>query len=215
LESGKTRGSSIGGQSVPSVAKELHMPLDSISLLPVVVGSPVAKIKLRQVSRPFQEQPEWWIQCKDCGVPSAKVYGPLTKNDVLEMVDLGEIDSNSLLCKAWWPAWERVHRSRSLVWVFERAELFSLKKINNDIELEASFFNEAGDSLWGYLAFDDENKPQQSKHLSLVPLPKFEAKAIGVRRNDGVGSLSQIAALLLAVCSGVAVWASQLPKIFS
>ena len=203
------------------------MPLDNTSLLPVVVGTeindnssepeqkaPIGALRLKKSlrlvpsSQTNVEVAQWWVQLDRAG--AQKIHGPLLEKDVVELIDIGDVKSDSLLWKHPWNSWERVNRSQQLVWVYERAELFALETPDFDIDLEADLFDEPMCSAWQSITEGIAMSEERAQLAHVIPF-KCERKAVGVRRKDYVGGFMQIAALTLLVFAGVLGWFMQVP----
>ena len=61
------------------------------------------------------DAPLWWA-----GI-SGKPHGPYTKDEVLSLIDRGDVHARSRLWRAPWACWERVCESPLLGWAYERA----------------------------------------------------------------------------------------------
>lgn len=71
--------------------------------------------------------PIWWV-----GI-SGKPHGPYTRDEVLALIDRGDVHARTRLWRRPWSKWERVCESPLLSWAFERA----IARVSEDAALLA------------------------------------------------------------------------------
>lgn len=88
----------------------------SASSQPAAASGPVTTFRHGQAPQRTREDlaPIWWV-----GI-AGKPHGPYTKDEMLTLIDRGDVHARSRVWRAPFPSWERICESSSLGWAFER-----------------------------------------------------------------------------------------------